>query len=99
MLLTVMDTFTMYHENAHLKIFQYNGDVNASVSYITLLGFRISGSTTSYNYSTGNYASTKRESVMFLHSLNEVIGYHVAALIFTFSVISIWFGILLVMVW
>ena len=74
---SVQDVFITEHEEAHLQIFDYY-DINSSIEYGVSYGFRVSGRTIPNEEYT--LPEDRYYDMMFLHSLNEVFGYHLMAL-------------------
>lgn len=66
-------SITIAHENAHYQIQKYYGCVNGSIEY-KIMG---NSKTICYEYNS----LQDRQTEYFLHSMNEIVGYHAQILI------------------
>jgi hypothetical protein len=71
--------FTSLHEDAHRKIYEYHGCIKPVIEY-KLYGL-VGGTTRCDEYRENIPTEFKQQNEM-LHSMNEILGYHLYALIF-----------------
>ena len=69
--------YTYQHESAHRQIYLYDGCANASVHWIWQGAYTICGESGESECVESGYRESQQ--AIFLHSLNEIVGYNVQA--------------------